>query len=166
MEAATQESEQLALLEEQEYTRRIDKLNEQLIKLRPNSQSLRVKDVGDPYRQGDCLFQAIYIHYLERCQQLPGCKGHDCLASVKDFRCAIIKWIKEHLESDGSHYFPSWQHPILSTALPIQNGGIIWNCIAATMLRRNIQVIPMKGNAPIDATPLYGPAGGPILVLG
>ena len=65
------ESEQLAVLQELEYANKINLLNEQLNRLRPGGQSLCVEDVGVQYRQGDCMFQAIRMQYLERSQQLP-----------------------------------------------------------------------------------------------
>ena len=71
MEAAMRESEQLAVLQELEYANKINLLNEQLNRLRPGGQSLCGEDVGVQYRQGDCMFQAIRMQYLERSQQLP-----------------------------------------------------------------------------------------------
>jgi len=99
MEAAMRESEQLAVLAEHEYANRIDMLNKQLKRLRPGAQALCVEDVGGQYRQGDCLFQAIRMQYLERSQQLPGVlKRHNYLESVKTFRHAIMKWVKDKLD--------------------------------------------------------------------
>ena len=166
MEAAKQESNQLAVLEKQEYLSRIAKLNEQLIRLQPNSQSLRERDVGFHCRKGDCLFEAIRIQRLERCQQLPGCDRHDYLASAKAFQCAIIKWVHDHMNF-LKPIFPELADPNRVSRIAQSTWGVHLGMVAAaTLLRCQIQVTSMNRNAPIDATLLWGPAGGPLLVLG
>ena len=167
MAAAMQESEQLAILAEHEYANRINMLNGQLRRLRPDAQSLCVEDVGGQYRQGDCLFQAIRMQYVERSQQLPGVlKRHTYLESVKTFRHAIMEWVKDNLDRLQPLFHELKDPSVVSSIAQSRWGEHLELAAAATMLQCRIQIIPMKGNAPILVTPLYGTASGPILVLG
>jgi hypothetical protein len=114
-----------------------------------------IEDVKAEHRQGDCLFAAIIMQYTARCRALPGMAPHHaCLESVKAFRQAIMRWVQTNVDIVSPWYPDALNHKFVKSIGQHRWGGNLELAVAASILQCDIQIIPMKGDAPITVSPL------------